>query len=155
MYTNGTCVLKSTSGGGLTLKTMGNVQQWGWNGHGWEPVFEIDGKNVNVMLQATKFNVNTNAEVTGKLKVDGVVSLKGSLVVGSTLTLPYTPEDGEMYLCKGLVNDLTVYTSRHPIIKSDTKEVQTRANSSVDFGDDAIILVFSEANGKWIRFDCW
>ena len=73
----------------------------------------------------------------------------------SSFTLPSSPADGTLLFCHGVSSDLTVTTRSHPIMTSDGRSNIADSNSSHNFNDDSIILMFSSTVNKWILFKAW
>lgn len=126
-----------------------------------------DGYSWIVLDDMDSYSSNLRAEVASiiqELRTNTLKSLGASYVAlpdnikTSSFILPESPSDGMVIFCKGVTNDLTITTRSHPITWANSRDNQTAANSSVNIGDDSVILVFSSTAGtagKWIRFDCY
>ena len=78
-----------------------------------------------------------------------------------SFTLPSSPKNGTIFFLHGAQNtngvdqDLYVTTRSHPIMEEDGRGNAVNANSTHNFNDDSVILVFFEAISKWVLFKAW
>ncbi len=85
----------------------------------------------------------------------------GCAVKNKSFTLPSSPKNGTIFFlhgaqsANGVTQDLTVTTKGHPIMESDGRGNLVNANSSYNFNDDSVILVFFDAISKWVLFKAW
>ena len=85
----------------------------------------------------------------------------GCCVKNASFTLPANPKNGTMFFLHGALSyngsnqDLVVTTRSHPIMQADGRGNTVNANSSYNFNDDSVILVFFSAINKWVVFKCW
>ena len=85
----------------------------------------------------------------------------GCCVKNASFTLPANPKNGTMFFLHGALSyngsnqDLVVTTRSHPIMEGDGRGNRCDANSSVNFTDASLILVFFSAINKWVVFNCW
>ena len=79
----------------------------------------------------------------------------GCCVKNASFTLPANPKNGTLLFLKGTSQDLTVYTRSHPIMSGDGRGTVAGSNSSHNYGDDSVILVFFSSSSKWVEFTCW
>ena len=79
----------------------------------------------------------------------------GCCVKNASFTLPANPKNGTLLFLKGTTQDLTVYTRSHPIMSGDGRGTVAGSNSSHNYGDDSVILVFFSSSSKWVEFTCW
>ena len=79
----------------------------------------------------------------------------GCCVKNASFTLPANPKNGTLLFLKGTTQDLTVYTRSNPIMSGDGRGTVAGSNSSHNYGDDSVILVFFSSISKWVEFTCW
>ncbi len=85
----------------------------------------------------------------------------GCCVKNASFTLPTNPKNGTLFFLHGALSsngsnqDLVVTTRSHPIMEADGRGNTVNANSSYNFNDDSVILVFFSAINKWVVFKCW
>ena len=79
----------------------------------------------------------------------------GCCMKNASFTLPANPKNGTLLFLKGTTQDLTVYTRSHPIMSGDGRGTVAGSNSSHNYGDDSVILVFFSSSSKWVEFTCW
>jgi len=121
------------------------------NGYSWIVLDDMDSYSSNLRAEV--------ASIIQELRTNILKSLGASYVAfpdnikTESFILPASPSNGMVIFCKGITSDLTISTLSHPIVWANSRDIQTAANSSVNIGDDSVILVFS--SGKWIRFDCY
>lgn len=121
------------------------------NGYSWIVLDDMDSYSSNLRAEV--------ASIIQELRTNILKSLGASYVAfpdnikTESFILPASPSNGMVIFCKGITSDLTISTLSHPIVWANSRDIQTAANSSVNIGDDSVILVFSA--GKWIRFDCY
>ena len=127
---------------------------------------------------ALRINANTNAKVIEAygpnefyLRTDEYFQIQnysgtgffapGCCVKNASFTLPANPKNGTLFFLhgarseNGVNQDLYVTTRSHPIMEGDGRGNRVNANSTENFTDASLILVFFSAINKWVIFNCW